>query len=61
MPSVLSFVRRGAAFSLVLVAATGCLDTTNPLGNPSNPATEVYATSLGVNISAFRGGCLRTE
>jgi FKBP-type peptidyl-prolyl cis-trans isomerase FkpA len=42
------FARRAAAMLLVLAA--GCLKGTEP-NNPSNPATETYAASLGVNIS----------
>lgn len=43
------FTRRAGAALLVLFAA-GCLQGTEP-GTPSNPATETYAASLGVNIS----------
>ena len=42
--------RRIVAAALVAGATTGCLNTGEP-GNPSNPATETYAPSLGVNIS----------
>lgn len=33
------------------LALAGCLDTTGP--NPSDPATETFAPSLGVNISSM--------
>jgi len=36
--------------SLLIGFATGCLDTTGP-GEPSHPANETFAASLGVNIS----------
>jgi len=42
------FARRAAA--ILLVVAAGCLKGTEP-NNPSNPATDTYAASLGVNIS----------
>jgi FKBP-type peptidyl-prolyl cis-trans isomerase len=45
----LSFARRAAAATLVILAA-GCLKGTEP-GTPSNPATETYAASLGVNLA----------
>jgi len=41
------FARRAAAMLLALAA--GCLSGTEP-NSPSNPATETYAASLGVNI-----------
>src|SRR5215471_10859037 len=48
----LSFARRFAAAAL-LVPLIGCLKGTEPTndGPGSNPATETYAASLGVNIS----------
>jgi FKBP-type peptidyl-prolyl cis-trans isomerase FkpA len=42
--------RRHVATGILSVAAIACGDSTAP-GAPSNPATETYATSLGVNIS----------
>lgn len=30
-----------------------CSDSTSPNGTPSNPATDTYAASLGVNIAAM--------
>ena len=49
----LSFGRRNAAAALLLaLSATACLSGSEPnLGTPSNPATETYAASLGVNIA----------
>lgn len=44
------FLRRTAALSLLFGLATACTDSTSP-GTPSNPATETYAQSLGVDIS----------
>ena len=44
-----SFVRRSTA-AILLVLAAGCLKGTEP-GTPSDPATETYAASLGVNLS----------
>jgi len=38
------------ASGLLLALATACLDS-GPSNTPSNPATETYAPSLGVNIS----------
>jgi FKBP-type peptidyl-prolyl cis-trans isomerase FkpA len=35
----------------IATTASACLDTTAPGGDPSNPATETYAASLGVNIA----------
>jgi FKBP-type peptidyl-prolyl cis-trans isomerase FkpA len=41
-----------AAALLVALSATACLGTTEPNnGPPSNPATETYAASLGINIA----------
>jgi peptidylprolyl isomerase len=48
MRHLVPFARRAAAMLLVLAAA--CLKGTEPSG-PSNPATDTYAASLGVNIS----------
>jgi FKBP-type peptidyl-prolyl cis-trans isomerase FkpA len=48
MRHLFPFTRRAAAALLVLAA--GCLSGTDP-GTPSNPATETFAASLGVNIS----------
>ena len=42
------YARRAA--TILLVLAAGCLKGTEP-NNPSNPATDTYASSLGVNIS----------
>ena len=45
--------RSAASLFLAVAMAAGasaCLDTTAP-GNPSNPATETYAASLGINIA----------
>lgn len=40
------------AAALFMGLATACLDTGEPTANmPSNPATETFAASLGVNIS----------
>jgi peptidylprolyl isomerase len=34
------------------LSATACLSTSEPnLGTPSNPATETFASSLGINVS----------
>lgn len=38
-------------FAATLFLGTACLNTGEPGGSPSNPATETYAPSLGVNIS----------
>jgi FKBP-type peptidyl-prolyl cis-trans isomerase len=47
----LPFARR-AASALLLLVVGGCLSGTEPAsGTPSNPATETFATSLGVNLS----------
>jgi FKBP-type peptidyl-prolyl cis-trans isomerase FkpA len=50
----LPFARRLGAATF-LMAAAGCLKGTEPIvtdpGTPSNPATETYAASLGVNIA----------
>ena len=48
----LSFARRTASIPLVLLAlsAAGCLKGTD-IGTPSDPATETFAPSLGVNVS----------
>jgi FKBP-type peptidyl-prolyl cis-trans isomerase FkpA len=43
-------VYRAVSASLFVGLATGCLGTTDP-GPPSNPATETYAPSLGIDIS----------
>ncbi len=48
MRHTLPFTRRAAAALLLLAA--GCLQGTEP-GNPSNPATETFAPSLGVDLS----------
>jgi FKBP-type peptidyl-prolyl cis-trans isomerase len=51
----LSFTRTLAACAL-FAAVVSCSDSTGPtsdLGGGSNPATETYAASLGVNISAM--------
>jgi FKBP-type peptidyl-prolyl cis-trans isomerase FkpA len=45
-----SFSHSAAVLSLLLGLSTSCVDSTDP-GTPSNPATETYASSLGVNIS----------
>jgi peptidylprolyl isomerase len=43
---------RALAAALFMGLAAACLDTGEPTANmPSNPATETYAASLGVNIS----------
>jgi peptidylprolyl isomerase len=49
----LSFRRRNAAAALFLaLSATACLGGTEPnVGTPSNPATDTYAASLGVDIT----------
>lgn len=48
----LSSARRTAAAALLLaISATGCLSSTVPDYKPSNPATETYAASLGVDLS----------
>jgi FKBP-type peptidyl-prolyl cis-trans isomerase FkpA len=49
----LSSRRRNAAAALLLaLSATACLSGTDPnVGTPSNPATETYAASLGVNVA----------
>src|SRR5215831_7289180 len=48
----LSFTRRAASILLPLLtlSAAGCLGGTD-VGTPSDPATETFAPSLGVNIS----------
>jgi FKBP-type peptidyl-prolyl cis-trans isomerase len=44
--------RNAAAALLIALSATACLSSTEPnAGPPSNPATETYAASLGVNIA----------
>jgi len=48
MRHTLPFARRAAAALLLL--EVGCLNGTEP-GTPSNPATETFAASLGVDIS----------
>jgi FKBP-type peptidyl-prolyl cis-trans isomerase FkpA len=45
----LQFTRRAGA-ALLMSFAAGCLNGTEP-GTPSNPATETFAASLGVNLS----------
>lgn len=42
---------RALLASLAIVAASACGDSTSP--GPSNPATETYASSLGVNIASM--------
>jgi FKBP-type peptidyl-prolyl cis-trans isomerase FkpA len=44
------FLVRATALSFLLGLATACSDSTDP-GTPSNPATDTYAQSLGVNLS----------
>lgn len=45
---------RRLAASIALLFAAGCQDlTVGDPGAPSNPATETYAASLGVNIAAM--------
>lgn len=48
----LSFTRRAVAIPLALLAfsAAGCLKGTE-VGTPSDPATETFAPSLGVDLS----------
>lgn len=48
MRHTLPFARRAAAVLLLL--AVGCLKGTEP-ATPSNPATETFAASLGVDLS----------
>lgn len=45
-----ALIRSAAVLSLLVGLSTACSDSTDP-GTPSNPATETYASSLGVNIS----------
>ncbi len=46
------FTRRWSAVALALVLSTACGgDSTTAPSAPSDPATETYAASLGVNIS----------
>lgn len=49
----LSVGRRNAVAALVLaLSATACLSTSEPnYGTPSNPATETFATTLGVDLT----------
>jgi FKBP-type peptidyl-prolyl cis-trans isomerase FkpA len=44
-----------AAVLAAFVTAAGCSENLSPgsLGDPSNPATDTYAASLGVNIAAM--------
>lgn len=42
-------IGRAAVAAIALMSATACLGGTSP-STPSNPATETYATSLGVSI-----------
>jgi len=46
-------LRRRVASLIPLAFAAACLTGTDP-GTPSNPATETYAASLGVNISQMQ-------
>jgi FKBP-type peptidyl-prolyl cis-trans isomerase len=46
-----SLLRHAAAFSVLLGFATACTDSTEATSTASNPATETFAPSLGVNIS----------
>lgn len=39
---------------LSAVALTGCLNSTEPVDNPSNPATETFDPSLGIDISQMQ-------
>lgn len=52
MRRLLSFTRRAASILLPLLtlSSAGCLGGTD-VGTPSDPATETFAPSLGVNIS----------
>ena len=36
------------------LSLAGCLDVSSPENNPSDPATETFASSLGVNISQMQ-------
>lgn len=52
----LSFGRRNAAAALLIaLSATACLSGTEPSvqNDPSDPATETYASSLGVDMTAM--------
>jgi peptidylprolyl isomerase len=50
MRSASQITRRHVATAILSVAIIACGDSTAP-NAPSNPATETYAASLGVNIS----------
>src|SRR5687767_10505666 len=44
-------MNRIALLTLALLVGTGCNDDVTGLGPPSDPATEIFAPSLNVNIS----------
>ncbi len=46
-------MKHSYALLAILVAATSCNDEVTGLGPPSDPATETFAASLGVNIAAM--------
>lgn len=55
MPRLLASARRALTLATVVFAAA-CANndsTSPPTGTPSDPATETYATSLGVNITSM--------
>lgn len=45
---------RRILFLLSVVALTGCLNTNEPTSQPSDPATETFDPSLGINISQMQ-------